>query len=250
MMDYYLSAYGERIADVYDDWLRAVDPADAVAALVDLAGRGPVLELGIGTGRIALPLQQRGLQVDGIDASEAMLEKLREKPGGERISTTLGDFADVASENDYALVFVAANTFFGVLTQEDQVRCFQNVEARLLEGGVFVIEAFVPDPGRFDPGRLSVRQVELDSLRLEASRHDPVSQTIDGQAIELREHGARFFPFRLRYAWPSELDLMARLAGLRLRERWANWRGEPFTAASKQQVSVYERGDPQRRSSV
>ena len=250
MKDYDLSAYGERIADVYDDWLRAVDPTEAVARLAELAGHGSVLELGIGTGRIALPLQERGLEVHGIDASEAMLERLREKPGGERIRTTVGDLADVAVEGAYGLVFVAANTFFGVLTQEDQVRCLRNVEVRLREGGVFVIEAFVPDLARFDPGRLSVRQVELETVRLEASRHDPVGQTIDGQAIELREHGARFFPFRIRYAWPSELDLMARLAGLQLRERWSGWSRDPFTAASKQHVSVYERGEPQREASA
>ena len=241
MKDYDLSAYGERIADVYDDWMRSVDPTAAVTALAALAGEGPVLELGIGTGRVALPLQERGLEVHGIDASPAMLQKLREKPGGERISTTVGDFADVAVADRYGLVFVAANTFFGVLTQEDQVRCFRNVEAQLRDGGVFVIEAFVPDPARFDPSRLTVRGMEADMVRIEASRHDSVSQTIDGQAIELRTEGARFIPFRIRYAWPLELDLMARLAGLRLRERWGGWNGAPLTAASKQHVSVYER---------
>jgi SAM-dependent methyltransferase len=250
MKDYDLADYGERIADVYDDWLQAIDPADAVGALARLAPEGPVLELGIGTGRIALPLAERGLEVHGIDASEAMLARLREKPGRARIRTTVGDFADVAVEDRYSLVFVAANTFFGVLTQGDQVRCFENVEAHLVDGGVFVIEAFVPDPEVLrQRGRLSVREVELDSVRIEASRHDPVSQTIDGQAIELREQGARFFPFRIRYAWPSELDLMARLAGLQLSERWGGWGGEPFTAASKQHVSVYERGGERRRGS-
>ena len=188
-----------------------------------------------------MPLQERGLEVHGIDASPAMLQKLREKPGGERIPTTVGDFADVAVADRYRLVFVAANTFFGVLTQEDQVRCFRNVEAHLRDGGVFVIEAFVPDPARFDPSRLTVRGMEADMVRIEASRHDSVSQTIDGQAIELRTEGARFIPFRIRYAWPLELDLMARLAGLRLRERWGGWNGAPLTAASKQHVSVYER---------
>ncbi len=242
MKDYELSAYGQRIAEVYDDWMRALDPTDAVVALRQLAGEGPALELGIGTGRIALPLSGRGLEVHGIDASEAMIGRLREKRGGEAIPATIGDMADVAVEGHYSLVFVAANTFFGVLTQEDQVRCFENVEAHLLEGAVFVIEAFVPDPARFDPGgRLAFSGVELDAVRMEASRHDPLTQTIDGQSIELREAGARFVPFRLRYAWPSELDLMARLAGLRLRERWGSWRQEPFTRASTQHVSVYER---------
>ena len=242
MRDYDLADYGERIADVYDDWVQAIDPTDAVDALAQLARGGPVLELGIGTGRIALPLAERGLEVHGIDASEAMLARMREKPGGARIATTVGDLADVAAAGHYPLIFVAANTFFGVLSQDDQVRCFENVEANLLEDGVFVLEAFVPDPTRFDGGRLSVRGVELSSVRMEASLHDPVSQTIAGQAIELREQAARFFPFRLRYAWPAELDLMARLAGLGLRERSGGWGGEPFTAASKQHVSVYERG--------
>ena len=150
----------------------------------------------------------------------------------------------MAVADRYGLVFVAANTFFGVLTQEDQVRCFRNVEAQLRDGGVFVIEAFVPDPARFDPSRLTVRGMEADMVRIEASRHDSVSQTIDGQAIELRTEGARFIPFRIRYAWPLELDLMAQLAGLRLRERWGGWNGAPVTAASKQHVSVYERAGP------
>lgn len=243
MKDYDLAAYGERIAGVYDDWMRAIDPADAVEALARLAGEGPVLELGIGTGRVALLLAERGLEVHGIDASEAMLARLRDKPGAERIATSVGDFADVAVEGRYSLVFVVANTFFGALTQDEQVRCFENVETRMMEGGVFVIEAFVPDPARFDPGRLSVRGIELDSVRLEALLHDPISQTIDGQAIELSEPGARFVPVRLRYAWHSELDLMARLARLRLQQRWDGWVGEPFTAASKHHVSVYERAD-------
>ena len=170
-----------------------------------------------------------------------MLAKLREKPGAQGIATTVGDFADVAVEGHYSLLFAAANTFFGVLTQHDQVRCFANVEAHLLARGRFVIEAFVPDLTRFDPGRLSVRSVGMNAVRLDASRHHPTTQTIDGQAIELREQGARLIPFRLRYAWPSELDLMAQLAGLRLSERWGGWDRAPFTAASRQHISVYER---------
>ena len=242
MRDYDVSVYGDRIADVYDDRGAALDPTDAVATLAGLAGAGPVLELGIGTGRLALPLAERGLDVHGIDASEAMVERLREKPGGERIPVTIGDFADVEVGGSYSLVFAAANTFFGILTQDDQVRCFGNVAARLTGLGVVVLEAFVPDVTRFERGQhLAVRAVELHSITVSASTHDPVTQTIDVQDVEVGEAGARLYPARLRYAWPSELDLMARVAGLRLRERWSGWRREPFTQASTRHVSVYER---------
>ncbi len=206
MKDYYIFTYGDRIADVYDEWLQAGDSTDAVATLAELAGEGPVLELGIGTGRLALPLMERGLEVHGIDASEAMVAKLGEKPGGQRIPVTLGDFADVGVEAFYSLVFVAANTFFGLLTQEDQLRCFANVASRLEDGGVFVLEAFVPDLTLSDRGqRLGVRSVGLNSLGIVASRHDPLAQTIDGQLIELREEGGGgLCPFA--FATPGHLS--------------------------------------------
>jgi len=238
---YDASTYGEHVADVYDEQHGSLDPADAVAALAELAGKGPVLELAIGTGRIALPLAARGLEVHGIDASPRMVERLRAKPGGAAIPVTLGDFADVAVGGTYPLVFVASNTFFALTTQERQVCCFANVAERLRPGGRFVIEVFVPDVTRFDRGqRFGVGAVELDRIRIEASRHDPVTQTIDTQEIHLGRDGIRLQPIHMRYAWPGELDLMARLAGLRLQERWGGWRREPFTAASKQHVSIYE----------
>ena len=242
MKDYTASTYGDRIADRYDELHAELDPADTVEAITELAQGGLVLELGIGTGRIALPLAERGLEVHGIDASARMVEKLRAKPGGDRIPVTMGDFADVGVDGRYSVIFVAFNTFFGLLTQEDQVRCFQNVEARLSDGGVFAISAFVPDVTRFDRGqRLGVQSVDSDSIKVEAARHDPVNQQIDVQEIVLSPDGMQFQPIRLRYAWPSELDLMARLAGLRLRERWGGWGREPFIASSAQHVSVYER---------
>jgi SAM-dependent methyltransferase len=242
MKGYDISTYGDSIADVYDEWHAGLDPAETVALLAELAGAGPVLELAIGTGRIALPLAERGLDVHGIDASRAMVAKLREKPGGDRIPVTMGDFADVGVEGRYPLVFVAFNTFFGLLTQDDQVRCFANVAAHLTDDGAFVIEAFVPDLTRFDRGqRVSVLDIEVDSVRIDVDRHDVVGQRVEAQHVLMSGAGIRFQPIQIRYAWPAELDLMARLAGLRLQSRWAGWKREEFTADSARHVSVYVR---------
>lgn len=242
MNGYDPSTYGQRIADVYDD-VHPVHDEAMIATLAELAGDGPALELGIGTGRIALPLAARGVAVHGIDASPAMVDRLRAKPGGAAIPVTMGDFAGVGAEGPFSLVYVVFNTFFGLLSQEEQVRCFGNVARRLTEEGVFVIEAFVPDMTRFVRGQVvNASRVENDAVLLDVSRHDPVNQQVVSQHIVLTEGGTRLFPVQLRYAWPAELDLMARLAGLRLRHRWAGWHREPFTAASGLHVSVYERG--------
>jgi SAM-dependent methyltransferase len=237
------ATYGDRIAAIYDSSAGLpTDTDEAVEFLAGLAAAGPVLELGIGTGRIALPLLERGLEVHGIDASERMVERLRAKPGGERVTVTIGDFAEVAVEGTFHLVFVVFNTFFGLLDQEAQVRCFQSAAAPLAPGGAFVIEAFVPDPTRFSGGQhLGTREVTADSLRLDASTHDPVAQRVRTQHVFLDERGIRLYPVQIRYAWPSELDLMARLAGLTLAERWSGWRREPFTPAAGRHVSVYRR---------
>ncbi len=244
MQDYDASTYGEYIAEVYDEFYKQLWGADteaAVECLATLAGKGPILELAIGTGRVALPLAARGLEVHGIDASPAMIAKLRAKPGGERIPVTIGDFADVGVAGEYSLIFVVFNTFFALLAQEEQIRCFRNVAARLTKNGVFVLEAFVPDLGRFDRNqRLSVEASDNDQVRIEASQHDPVNQHLQGKTIVLSERGVKFYPLKIRYAWPSELDLMARLAGLRLRDRWGGWRREQFSASSGSHVSVYE----------
>lgn len=244
MNDYDPATYGDRHAEVYDDWLGTPRDTEAtVEFLAGLAGPGPALELGIGTGRIALPLTRRGVEVHGIDASEGMLEKLRAKPGGNSITLVVGDFADVGVEERFSLVYVVFNTFFALLTQEDQVRCFANVARRLGEGGVFVIEAFVPDVTLFDRGqRIQTSKIGLDRAVLETARHDLSNQRIDSQHVVIGEAGTRLYPVSLRYAWPSELDLMARLANLRLRGRWGGWHREPFTAESSKHVSVYERG--------
>jgi SAM-dependent methyltransferase len=243
MEDYGAATYGDRIADVYDQWeILPTDTDEAVAFLADRAGGGPVLELGIGTGRIALPLAARGLEVQGIDASERMVQRLRAKPGGADIPVTLGDFVDVDVPGSFALVLVVFNTFFGLLSQDDQVRCFARVAERLSPGGAFVLQAFVPDLDRYQQRQnTSTRLLGVDEVHLEASLHDPVEQRVRSQHVILDERGIRFYPVQIRYAWPSELDLMARLAGLRLAERWSGWRGEPFTAASTSHVSVYRK---------
>lgn len=245
MSQYEPSTYGDRIAGIYD---RYVDPQVgattqvAVDFLAALVGTGRALELGIGTGRIALPLAERGARVRGIDASQAMLDRLAAKAGAEDISLTLGDFADVGVDGEFELVYVVFNTFFALLEQEQQVRCFANVATRLAANGVFVIEAFVPDPTLYDRGqRLSATRVELDRVQLDTSRMDPVTQRITSQHVLIGAEGIMLLPVQLRYAWPSELDLMARLAGLVLRERYGGWQGEAFTSASGSHVSVYAR---------
>jgi SAM-dependent methyltransferase len=182
--------------------------------------------------------------VHGIDASAAMVERLRAKPGGEAVPVTLGDFAGVPVEGSYRLVYVVFNTFFALLTQDDQVRCFAAVARHLAPGGAFVVQGFVPDQSLYAGGQ-SVRatHLRLDQVRLDLARHDPAAQRVDFQHVVLTEAGVRLHPGALRYAWPSELDLMARLAGLRLRDRWGGWRREPFGADSDLHVSVYEHAE-------
>ncbi|HEY7545747.1 MAG TPA: methyltransferase domain-containing protein [Blastocatellia bacterium] len=241
MKEYDISTYGESVAPSYDAMYPAYDEA-MITTLTELARGGRALELGIGTGRVALPLKEKGIEVHGIDASPSMIEKLRAKPGGENILVTMGNFADVAIEGEYQLVYVVFNTFFALLMQEEQLRCFERVAPRLSSGGAFVIEAFVPDQARFIGGQ-STRavQVTLDRVRLDVAMHDGVSQLITAQHVHITEQGIKLIPIQLRYAWPSEMDLMARLAGLKLRARWDDWTGKPFTAENQKHISVYER---------
>jgi SAM-dependent methyltransferase len=240
---YEAETYGERIAARYDKLYADLDPTDAVETLVGLAeGRSPVLELAIGTGRIALPLAERGLEVHGVDASEAMVARLRSKPGGDAIPVTMGNFAEVPVEGRYGVVFVAFNTFFGLTTQDEQVRCFENVAAHLADDGVFVLEVFVPDVARFDRmQRVSAINVDLDEVQLEATKYDPMAQRSSTQHVFVSPSGVELIPVVIRFAWPAELDLMARVAGLRLHERWGGWDRQPFTADSGHHVSVYGR---------
>jgi trans-aconitate methyltransferase len=241
MPDYLASTYGDRIAETYDS-MHAEHDAAAIDLLAALAGDGPALELGIGTGRIALPLAARGVAVHGIDASAAMVARLRAKPGGSDIPVTIGDFREFQLAERFSLIYVPFNTFFALQSQDEQVSCFQSVATHLRERGSFVIEAFVPDPARFERGqRVSVTDLRTDAVALEASTHDPVAQRVESHIVQLTDEGVTLFPVRLRYAWPSELDLMARLAGLALHERWASWRQEEFGPSSQFHISIYRR---------
>ena len=242
MDDYTASTYGERIADVYDSFYGSVDVELRMDVLEELAAGGRALELGTGTGSFALPLAERGVDVQGIEISEAMVEALRAKEGGTGVPVTIGDFADVEVEGTFSLVYVLNNTFFMLTEQEGQVQCFENVAAHLDASGVFLVDAFVPDVTRFDRGQeVRTRLPDLETVRLDVSTHDPMRQLVDFRHVLLSEAGIRVYPARLRYAWPSELDLMARLAGLRLRERWGDWRRTPFSSTGQAHVSVYER---------
>lgn len=239
------STYGERFADVYDDWYGDVsDVEGTVDTVARLAGDGPVLELGIGTGRLALPLAARGLEVHGIDSSPAMVDRLRAKPGGEALPVVIGDFADVAVEvpGGFALALVAYNTLFNLGTAAAQRLCFTNVARRLRPGGAFVVEAFVPAPADAGPDAAVIPSVvEADRVELQVTRRDPLAQTVDGSVVSISEHGIRLRPWHIRYAPPDELDAMAGAAGLSLAERWSDWRGGPYDAGSDRHVSVYRR---------
>ncbi len=240
MDGYGAASYGDGMADVYDVWYRDLgDVEGAVATLADLAGAGPVLELGVGSGRLALPLAATGLEVHGVDASEAMVDLLRAKPGGDRIPVTLGDMADVPTGTTrFSLAFVAYNTFFNLTSEDAQRRCLRGVRASLRPGGRFVLEAFVPAPDA-PTSSVGVRTVALDHVVLEVTRHDRAAQAVVGQHVELREEGTRLRPWMIRYATPAQLDAMAADAGLVLDARWSDWRRTPFTDDSSTHVSVY-----------
>ena len=201
MKDFQESTYGDRIADAYDEMYGSLSTAEHVGPIVDvleeLAAGGRALELGIGAGRIALPLAARGTDVHGIDASESMVAEMRRKPGGAEISVTLGDFADVDADGRFSLVYVVFNTFFGLLTQEAQVRCFANVARRLADGGVFLVEAFVPDLSRFVRGQnIQTGVLETDRVSIDLSRHDPLGQTVASSHLYITEERVRLFTFR------------------------------------------------------
>jgi SAM-dependent methyltransferase len=233
---------GDRWAGAYADLTFGPDEGPAVEFLAALAdGAGRVLELGIGGGRVALPLARRGIAVEGIEASQAVLDRLRATPEGESIPVTTGDMADVAVAGPFGLVYLVWSGLFHLPSQARQVDCFRNVAQVLAPGGTFVIECFVPAPSLFDRG-VEVNTVTEDSASMTLTRHDPVAQRIFTQRVRFGDgRRVRMFPISMRYCWPSELDLMAELAGLRLRERHADFSRAPFGADSRSHVSVYEK---------
>ncbi len=245
MQGYEPQAYGEAMAEVYDDWYADISDADAtVAAVVELvraAGGGSVLELGVGTGRLALPLAAAGLDVTGIDISAAMLDRLRAKPGSEGVTLVHGDMADGLPDGPFAVVLVAFNTFFSLTSADAQQRCLAHVATRLAPDGRFALEAFVPDEELIDAGsRVELRSLSSDRVVLTVSRHDAGLQRAEGQFVELTEAGGvRLRPWSLRYAGPAELDRMAAEAGLALASRWSTWTGTVFDAGSSNHVSLY-----------
>ena len=243
MKDYLpLTSFGDVTAAAYEEQLRG-DEAETVAFLAGLAGAGPALELAIGTGRIALPLAATGIRVDGIDFSQPMVDRLRAKPGGSAIDVVIGDYAAVEVPGSYPLIYLVFNTLFNLLTQDEQVRCFGNAAAHLDPGGAFVVEAFTPYwlYGLRDSQYVDAEAIEVGFATLDLGRHDAVSQTLEESHIRFSAAGVELFPIVTRYSWPAELDLMARIAGLRLASRTAGWQGEPFISDSRRHVSVYVR---------
>ena len=235
--------FGERVAERYDSAAEMFEPAvvdPAVDFLADLAGDGAALELGIGTGRIALPLSERGVRVHGIDISAPMVAQLRAKPGGDDIGVTIGDFATTKVDGTFRLAYLVYNTIENLTTQEEQIACFQNVAAHLEPGGCFVIEVGVPGLQRLPPGE-TVRAFNVSATRLGFDEYDVVSQGLISHHYSVVDGQLEVFSVPFRYVWPSELDLMARLAGMTLRERWSGWKREPFTSDSRKHVSVWEK---------
>jgi SAM-dependent methyltransferase len=236
--------FGERVAARYDESSADRFEPGAVGPVVDflaeLAGQGAALELGVGTGRIALPLARRGVRVHGIDLSEAMVARLRAKPGAERIGVTIGDFATATVDGRFSVAYLVFNTIMNLTTQDEQVACFQNVAAHLEPGGRFVIEVGVPALQRLPPGE-TVRAFALTPTHLGFDEYDVAAQGLISHHYEIVDGRLEVVSMPFRYVWPSELDLMARLAGMTLRERWSGWKREPFTSDSSGHVSVWEK---------
>jgi SAM-dependent methyltransferase len=234
------SSFGPEAAARYDDQPRG-DETEAVDFLAELAGAGPALEFAIGTGRIGLPLAARGVRVDGIELSRDMVEQLRSKPGGDALDVTLGDMSTVTVPGRYSVVYLVFNTIFNLLTQDDQVRCFENAARHLTDDGAFVVEAAVPEAWTADYDYVRPEIVGKDAVILDVCRYDRATQLLEENHVELSVAGIRLGPIVCRLCSPSELDLMARLAGLRLAGRWGGWEREPYTAASDRHISVYRK---------
>jgi SAM-dependent methyltransferase len=238
--------FDERAAASYDDdAAERFDPAvldPAVEVLADLAGDGRALELGIGTGRVALPLAARGVEVHGIEISRAMVERLRAKPGGNTVGVTIGDMATTRVEGSFSLAYLVYNTIMNLTTQESQVACFRNVAEHLAPGGSFLVEVMVPELRRLPPGERH-HVFSADGDRWGIDEYAVATQGLVSHHLEVVDGRLDRGSMPFRYVWPSELDLMARLAGMRLHERWATWSREPFIDESRQHISVWELPD-------
>jgi SAM-dependent methyltransferase len=235
------SSFGPAVAARYDDQPRGDEDA-AAAFLAEQAHGRRALEFAIGTGRIALPLAAKGIQVDGIELSPHMIERLRAKPFGDQINVTMGDMSVAATGERYGLVYLVFNTIFNLLTADDQIRCFQNAARHLTAGGRFVVETAVPhawmSPGNSD--YVHAEQVGMDTVVLDVARYNPVTQLLEENHVHLGVNGITFFPIVARLITPGEMDLMARMAGLHLVERYATWERTVFDAQSTAHVSVYD----------
>jgi SAM-dependent methyltransferase len=236
--------FDERVAATYDeDSAEMFDPAvlePTVGFLVEVAEGGRALELGIGTGRIALPLARRGVPVHGIDLSKAMVARLRAKEGGGDIGVTIGDFATTRVDGTFSMAYLVFNAIMNLTTQVEQVACFRNVAAHLEPGGCFVIEVAVPDLQRLPPGE-TIRAFHVSETRWGFDEYDVAAQGLTSHHFWIEDGRVDHFLFPCRYVWPSELDLMAQRAGMGLRERWSGWNREAFTAESRKHVSVWEK---------
>ncbi|MBE1530960.1 class I SAM-dependent DNA methyltransferase [Actinomadura algeriensis] len=236
--------FGEEVAATYDEASAemfapdAVDPA--VDLLAELAGDGRALEFGIGTGRLALPLARRGVPVHGIDLSSAMVARLRAKPGGDAIDVTIGDFATARAPGAYTLAYLVFNTIGNLTTQDAQVECFENAARHLRPGGCFVIEVGVPELRRLPPGQTIV-PFRVGETNWAYDRYDCAAQSMSSNYVTVEDGRGEFRTFPFRYVWPSELDLMARIAGMELRHRWSSWTREPFAHESEKHVSVWRK---------
>ena len=236
--------FGEPVAATYDDdSAEMFDPAVIVPTvdfLAVLAGSGRALELGIGTGRIAVPLAARGVPVHGIELSQAMAARLRAKPDGEGIGVTIGDFATARVDATFRVAYLVFNTIMNLTTQAAQVACFRNVAAHLEPGGTFVIEVMVPDLQRLPPGE-TFHVFGAGETHWGIDEYDVANQGLISHHFWTVDGSMQRSSTPFRYVWPAELDLMAQLAGMRLRERWAGWNREPFTSDSRQHISVWEK---------
>jgi SAM-dependent methyltransferase len=234
-------SFGPDVARRYDQFPRG-DEAAAVDFLAELARGDSALEFAIGTGRIAIPLAQRGVRVEGIELSAAMVEQLRSKPGGTDMDIHVGDMTTTQTGRTYPLVYLVFNTIFNLLTQDDQIRCFENAARHLTDDGVFLVEAAVPSAWLPRNQYVNAERVEAETVVLDVCRYDPVTQILDENHVRFDAAGVHLSPISCRLAWPSELDLMARLAGLRLVQRWGGWDSEPYSGEGMH-VSVYQLTD-------